>query len=42
MFELLSSTGFGSCLMLFIGIVGVPAAIWWNKRQARRNPKAGV
>ncbi len=33
MFEVLSSTGFGPCLMLTLGVVGIPLAIWWDKRK---------
>lgn len=33
MFELLSSTGLGSTLIILAGVAGIPAAIWWDKRQ---------
>lgn len=36
MFDLLSSTGFGSSLLLLAGMVGIPAAIWWDKRKGAR------
>lgn len=36
MFELLSSTGFGLSLLILAGMVGVPLAIWWDKRKGAR------
>lgn len=34
--NLISSTGLGPCLMLALGIVGIPLAIWWDKRKGKQ------
>lgn len=35
-FDLVSSTGLGSCLMIALGVVGIPLAIWWEKRKGEQ------
>lgn len=39
MFALISDTGFGSCLILFIAMVGIPLA-WWH--DAKKKPEAAT
>jgi len=36
MISLLTETGFGSCLVLAIGVIGIPAAVWHDARKRRR------